>query len=281
MMVARTAAKRSPVVRPAAGRKPPPHASRQRSVPPMNPPAPCTVTLPARRPPASHRRPLHSACRRPANRCLDFQPAPCATSHVSAHRAPQKVWRGARCGYEPRSSFACPRLSTSPVQPCPSPLAYVAPRRSIGPGGVPPGAAAGATQRLRCAHPRRHRCERSSHGARRVGLPFGPAPALRPPSCRKGVLRAGWGFRAPACVLGAPREVAASPPRFARTTPRPASANAFASLTPPREPPAPFAFHRAQQRSDSAPVLPLLPPCPFRVARRAPPAWKGSRCSRH
>jgi hypothetical protein len=37
---------------------------------------------------------------------------------------------------------------------------------------------------------------------------------------------------------------------------------------------------RAQRRSDSATILPLLPPCPFRVARRAPPASNGSRCSR-
>jgi hypothetical protein len=238
----------------------------------MSPPAPCAVTLPAHRPPASHRRPPHSACRRPANRCLELRPAPCATIHVSAHRAPQKVWRDARCRYEPRSSFACPRLSTSPIQPCPSPLAYVAPHRSIEPGGVPPGAAAGATQRLRCAHPRRHRCERSSHGARRVGLPFGPAPALRPPPCRKGVLRAVRGLRAPACELRAPRLVAASPPRFARTPPRPASANAFASLTPPREPPAPFAFpsRAAALRFCRRPATPAALPLP-----RRPPCASG------
>jgi hypothetical protein len=110
-MDARTPARRSLGVRPATTGHHPPHASRPRSVPPMNPPAPCAVTLPAHRPPASHRRPLHSACRRPAAQRLDFQPAPCATIHVSAHRAPQKAWRGARWRYEPRSSFACPRPS--------------------------------------------------------------------------------------------------------------------------------------------------------------------------
>jgi hypothetical protein len=190
--------------------QPPPHASRPRSVPPMNPPAPCTVTLPAHRPHASHRRPRHSACRCPAEPCLEFQPAPCATIHVSAHRAPEGLAQGARRD-EPRSSFACPRLSTSPIQPCPSPLAYVAPHRSIEPGGVPPGAAAGATQRPRCARPGRHRCKRSSHGARRVGLPFGPASALRPPSCRKGVLRAGRVCAHAVRGCGAPRVIRRSP----------------------------------------------------------------------
>jgi hypothetical protein len=252
----------------------------------MNPPAPCAVTLPAHRPPAAHRRPRRSACRRPANRCLEFQPAPCAAIHVSAHRAPKGL---ARCAsrHEPRSSFACPRLSASPIQPCPSPLAYVAPHRSIEPGGVPPGAAAGATQRPRCARPRRHRCERSSHGARRVGLPFGPAPATSA-ILPQGRSPGGRLFRAPACVRGAPRAVAASPPRFARTAPRPASANASASLTPPREPPAPFAFpsRAAAFQFCRRPATPAALPFPRRrplasgvewLAMLAPMTSKGTR----
>jgi hypothetical protein len=72
---------------------------------------------------------------------------PSGVSNSNPHHAPQsmsprivprRAW--ARCARrdEPRSSFACPRLSTSPIQPCPSPLAYVAPHRSIEPGALTP-----------------------------------------------------------------------------------------------------------------------------------------------
>jgi hypothetical protein len=255
----------------AQDRHPPPHASRPRSVPPMNPPAPCTVTLPAHRPPASHRRPRRSACRRPATRCLKFQPAPCATIHVSAHRAPEGLARGARRD-EPRSSFACPGLATSPIQPCPSPRAYVAPHRSIEPGGVPPGAAAGATQRPRCARPGRHRCERSSHGARRVGLPFGPAHAT---SAVLPQVRSAGG----ACLRSRRSPVW----RSARKPPRPPSLRSHRAtsgfgqrlrlaLAAARNLPLHLPSHRAQRRSDSAAILPLHPPCPHHVAHRSPPA---------
>jgi len=277
-MGARTAARRSLGVRPpTTGRHTP-----ARIVPAQRAAHKPTGTL--------HR---HAACS-PASH-LPPPPAPfsMSASRESVSRTPTRTMRHsprlrascpnsqAQCAssYEPRSSFACPRLSTSPIQPCPSPLAYVAPRRSIEPSGVPPGAAAGATQRPRCARPGRHRCKRSSHGARRVGLPFGPAPATSA-VLPQGRSPGGRGFRAPACVLGAPREVAASPPRFARTAPRPASANAFASLTPPREPPAPFAFpsRAAALRFCRRPATPAALPLP--VAHRAPPAWNGSRCSR-
>ena len=229
----------------------------------MNPPAPCAVTLPAHRPPA---------CTPPPAPFKFVGVPPSRVSNSNPQHAPRilppEVRRGARWRYEPRSSFACPRLSTSPIQPCPSPLAYVAPHRSIEPGGVPPGAAAGATQRPRCARPGRHRCERSSHGARSVGLPFGPAPATSA-VLPQGRSPGGRCFRAPACVHGAPRAVAASPPRFARTAPRPASASAFASLTPPREPPAPFAFpsRAAAFRFCRHPATPAALPRPRRPPR--------------
>ena len=227
----------------------------------------------------AHRRPLRATCRRPAERCIEFQPAPCATIHVSAHRAPEGLARGARRD-EPRSSFACPRLSTSPIQPCPSPLAYVAPHRSIEPGGVPPGAAAGATQRPRCARPGRHRCERSSHGARRVGLPFGPAHAT------SAVLPQGRSTGG-ACLRSRRSRVwrsARKPPqpRLAPLAPRrvrlrlaPSPRSRRRAILPLHSP-----SPRAQRRSDSAAILPLHPPCPRHVARRSPPAWKGSRSSR-
>ena len=72
-----------------------------------------------------------------------------APQSMSPRIVPRRVWRVARCGHEPRSPFACPRLSASPIQPCPSPFTYVAPHRSIEAGGFQPGAAAGATQRPR------------------------------------------------------------------------------------------------------------------------------------
>ena len=111
------------------------------------------------------------------------------------------------------------------------------------------------------------------------GCPSGQR-TRHPPHCRKGVLRVGGGFacpraRVPACVLGAPRAVAASPPRFARTAPRPASANASASLTPPREPPAPFAFpsRAAALRFCHHPATPAALPFPRRQPRASGVEW--------
>ena len=240
----------------------------------MNPPAPSAVTLPARQPPTGTPPPA------PAQRA---SVPPGAVTNSSPQHAPRILPQksGAmRVEGEPRSSFACPRRATSPLAACPPPRAYVAPRRRIGPGGVPPGAAAGATQRPRCARPGRHRCERSSHGARRVGLPFGPAPTLRPPSCRKGVLRAGRVCARPlACVAlraksPRPRLASLAPRRVRlRLTPSPCSRR---RANRPLQLPS----HRAQRRRESATVLPLQPPCPFHVARRSPPASKGSRGSR-
>ena len=191
---------------------------------------------------------------------------------MSPRIVPRRVWRVARSGHEPRSSFACPRLSTSPIQPCPSPLAYVAPHRSIEPGGVPPGAAAGATQRPRCARPGRHRCERSSHGARRVGLPFGPATSLHPPSCRKGVLRAGRVCARP--LAGVALRARSPRPRLASLAPRRVRL---------RLAPSPRSRRRATSRSFCLPIarsgVPFPPPSCHSI-RLAPSASPAARLRR-
>ena len=62
--------------------------------------------------------------------------------------------------------------------------------------------------------------------------------------------------------------------------PRPATANAFASLSPPRKPSRSIFPPCARRRRESAAIVPLLPRCPAHVARHAPPAWNGSRGSR-
>ena len=220
--------------------------------------------------PPSHRRPPRSSCPRPAGRCLECEPAACA-----AHPAP-KVRRDARWFYEPRSSFACPRLSTSPIQPCPPPCAMWlraavgcgAPRPSLRFRHAPSATASPRAGRAQAAH----RCWAAPTRAERVAAlraSVGVRTAV-PPRAR---FASGASLRAPACVRGAPREVAASPPRFARTTPRPASANAFASLTPPREPPAPFAFpSRAAafrfRRRPATPCRLALPTSPTARLRR-------------
>jgi len=241
----------------------------------MNPPAPCTVTLPAHRPPAAHRRPRHSACRRPANRCLEFQPAACA-----AHPAPniRRDARGVTNHAHPSLARGCPRRQSSLARlRSPMWLRAAGSSRAASRRALPqaqPSALAALTLAAAAAN---------AVPTARVasGCPSGQRPR-HPPSCRKGVLRVGRGFRAPACVRGAPREVAASPPRSARTAPR----RVRLRLTPsPRSRrranlPLHLPSHRAQRRSDSATILPLLPPYPFHVAHRAPPAWNGSRCSR-
>ena len=69
-------------------------------------------------------------------------------------------------------------------------------------------ASAAASPRWPCAIPPPLLC--SSHGARSVGLPFGPARALRSPSRRERVLRAMSCCAHAVRELGAPRIVAAS-----------------------------------------------------------------------
>jgi len=126
----------------------------------------------------------------------------------------------------------------------------------------------------------RHRCERSSHGARSVRLPFGPASALRHPSRRERVLRA---MLSPLIHSRVWRSAHGrrGPPRFARAAPRSAPANAFASLSPPRETSRSICLPIARSGVPSWPaILPLPPRSPTHAARRSPPAWNGSRCSR-
>ena len=62
--------------------------------------------------------------------------------------------------------------------------------------------------------------------------------------------------------------------------PRPATANAFASLSPRAKPSRSILPAIRARRRESAAVLPLPPVYPSHIARRAPPAWNGSRCSR-
>ena len=253
----------------------------------MNPPAPCTVTLPAHRPPASHRRPRHSACRRPANRCLEFQPAPCATIHVSAHRAPEGLAQGARRD-EPRSSFACPRLSASPIQPCPPPRAMwlraaVGLRRSAPFAFAQARASATASPRAGRAQAA-HRCRAAPTRAERVAaLRASVGVGARHPAASAFYER-GVSPLTPFASVALRAKSAAAPPRSARTAPRPASANAFASLSPPRETSrSNLPSHRAQRRSDSAAILPLQPRHPPHasgvegLALLAPVTSKGAR----
>jgi hypothetical protein len=183
----------------------------------MNPPAPCAVTLPAHRPPASHRRPPHSACRRPANRCLDFQPAPCATIHVSAHRAPQKVWRDARAvtnHAHPSLARGCPRRQSSLARlRSPMWLRTAVSSRAASSRALPqaqPSALAALALAATAAN--------AAPTARVAsGCPSGQRPR-HPPSCRKGVLRAGGVFARP---LACAALRAKSPrPRLASLAPR-------------------------------------------------------------
>ncbi len=142
----------------------------------------------------------------------------------------------------------------------------------VRPGGLRPGAAAGATQHPRCARPRRRRCERSSHGARRVGLPVGPAFALRHPSLRGRVLRAVRCCAHSFAGCGAPRAVAAA--RLASLAPRRVRLRLTPSPRSRRRANRPLHSPslRAWRRRESAAVLPLQPPCPF---PRRPPLASG------
>jgi len=70
--------------------------------------------------------------------------------------------------------------------------------------------------------------ERSSHGAPRVRLPFGPARAFRQPSLPH-ILRSQRCFAHPFANLARPRW-SPRPTSLRSPTPRPAPANAFASL---------------------------------------------------
>ena len=177
-------------------RSPPPHAPRPRSVPPTNPPAPCTVTLPAHRPPASHRRPPHSACRRPANRYLDFQPAAC-----SAHPAPN-IRRDARAvtnHAHPSLARALPRRRSglarlrSPMWLRAAGSSRAASSRAL------PQAQPSALAALALASTAANAVPTARVAS---GCPSGQR-TRHPPHCRKGVLRVGGGFACPRARLRA------------------------------------------------------------------------------
>ena len=186
-------------------------------------------------PAPAHRRPHPSMCRRPAKRWLKLQPAACATIHVSAHPAP-KVRRDARWR-ETTIILRLPAAVHVANPALPASARYVAPRRR---GGA-------ALRALRCAQARasataspRWPC------ASRAPLP-GSSHARGARGCPSGqrgryVTRPAAGAFYERCVFALIHSRVwrsahgrRGPPRCARTAPRPAPANAFALLSPPRE----------------------------------------------
>ena len=177
---------------------------------------------------------------------------------------------------EPRSSFACPRLSTSPIQPCPPPRAMwlraaVGVRRSAPFAALQARASATASPRAGRAQAA-HRCWAAPTRAERVAaLRASVGVRARHPAASAFYE---WGVSplTPFASVALRAKSAAAPPRSARTAPRPASANAFASLTPPRDPPAPFAFpsRAAAFRFRRHPATPTtLPPRPTHPINRS------------
>ena len=205
-------------------------------------------------PAPAHRRPHPSMCRRPAKRWLKLQPAACATIHVSAHPAP-KVRRDARWR-ETTIILRLPAAVHVANPALPASARYQAPRRR---GGA-------ALRALRCAQARasataspRWPC------ASRAPLP-GSSHARGARGCPSGqrgryVTRPAAGAFYERCVFALIHSRVwrsahgrRGPPRCARTAPRPAPANAFALLSPPRE----------TSRSICLPIarsgVPILPP---------------------
>jgi len=184
----------------------------------------------------SHRRPRRSICGVPpsgvSNPARSMRPKPFLRASCPAEGL-------ARCasGLEPRSSFACPRPATSPLRACPPPRAIrlravVGLRRSAPFAFAQARASATAFPRWPCAS--RAPLLGSSHARAACGCPSGqrgryvthPAAGAFCERCvfaliHSRVWRSAHGRR--------------GPPRCARTTPRPAPANAFALLSPPRE----------------------------------------------
>ena len=206
----------------------------------------------------------------------------------SAARIPTRSMRGASCPKsQARGALAGNHAHPSLARGCPRRQSSLARLRALsgsappwGCGAPRPSLRSGTRQRhrlpTRCRAQAAHRCRAAPTRAERVAA-----------------LRASVGVRAhhPAASAFCGRRVfpltpfasvalraksAAAPPRSARTAPRPASANAFASLSPPRE----------TSRSICLPIArsggPILPPSchSTHAAHHAPPAWKGSRCSR-
>jgi hypothetical protein len=229
-------------------------------VPPAEPPAPSAVTLPAHRLRTALATRAVQACRCPIGRCFDFQPAECAAHPApKARRVARAVWNLAHPSLAralPRRRSGLARLRAPMWLRAVVRLRRSAPFASLRHAPAPPPPHAGRAQTATAANaaPTARVASGCPSGQRR-------ATSAVPPRARS---PGGAGLRAPACECGAPRAIRRVPPRSARTAPRPASASAFASLSPPREPSRSFLPSlRARRRRESAAVLPLPPPCPL------------------
>ncbi len=238
----------------------------------MNPPAPCTVTLPAHRPPASTPPPA---------------PFSVSASRESVSRIPARTMRHNPClrascpeGFgalrvavtnhaHPSLARGCPRRQSSLARlRSPIRLRAAVSSRAASSRALPqaqPSALAALALASTAAN---------AAPAARVasGCPSGQRPRyVRRPAARAFSGRGGVFARPLACVAlraksPRPRLASLAPRRVRlRLTPSPRSRRR-ANL------PLHLPSHRAQRRSDSAVILPLLPPCPFHVASRSPPA---------
>ena len=199
--------------------QPPPHVSRPRSVPPANPPAPYTATLPAHTP---------RAFTPPPAPFKYVSVPPSRVSNANPQHAPQavtprilprkKVWRDARAGWNhahPSLARALPRRRSG-----------LARLRALS-GSAPSWGCGAPRPSLRSGTRQRHRLP--ALAVRKPRTAAGQLPRAR---SRVAALRASAGdtspvlprarstcdagFRSPARESGAPRIVAAAPPRFAR-----------------------------------------------------------------
>ena len=194
-----------------------------------------------------------------------------------AHPARQKR---ARCASpftnraHPSLARGCPRRHTSLAR-LRAPISLrtaIGLRRSAPFASAQARASAAASPRWPCAS--RAPLLGSSHGALARGCHFGPARVSRHPPCPR-VLRVKRCYARPLASI-ALRAGRRAQPRFARP-PRSASANAFASLSPPRL----YTAHssspvRVRRRCEFASILPLLPPIPPRHQQHASgeKAWR-------
>ena len=183
---------------------PPPHVSRLRSVPPMNPPAPCAVTLPAHRP---------HACTPPPAPFKFVGVPPSGVSNSNPQHAPRilppKVRRDARwrettliLRLPAAVHVANPALPASALCGSAPPWGCSAPRPSLRSG-----------TRQRPASPRAGRAPLlgSSHARGARGCPSGQRGHEGTPSRRKRVLRAVRVCAHAVRECGAPREVRRGP----------------------------------------------------------------------
>ena len=190
----------------------------------------------------------HAACSPAASR-----PPPPAPRCVPASRRMRHELRPAACAAHPapksqaRCALAGNHAHPSLARGCPCRQSSLARLRALS-GSAPPWGCGAPRPSLRSGTRQRHRLPARWPCASRAPLLCSShargacAPASRcggqsgKPSRRARELRAVRGRgRGSARERGAPREVRRGPPRFARTAPRPASAVACASLSPPRE----------------------------------------------